>query len=335
VIISKTPFRVSFFGGGTDFPLWYKKKEGLIISSTIDKYCYVLLRTLPPFFSFKYRLRYYQTELQKNISQIKHPVIKAALKNFNKKKNGLEISHFADVPALSGLGASSAFTVSIVNAIYAYNNKKITKNEIAKKAIYLEQKILKENVGSQDQIATAFGGFNFISFKRNKFSVNKIKMDSSILNELQNRLVLIYINSSRKADIIEKKKMQSLEKNVAYYDRLLEIAHEAKNVFSSNSNKILFETGRLLNETWHVKKKLDKSVSNSTVENLYEFGIKNGAVAGKLLGAGSGGFFLFLSKSFQEKRKLINSFKRNMHVDFKFEDLGTRIILNKKDYYDV
>jgi D-glycero-alpha-D-manno-heptose-7-phosphate kinase len=129
--------------------------------------------------------------------------------------------------------------------------------------------------------------------------------------------------------------MQSLEKNVAYYDRLLEIAHEAKNVFSSNSNKILFETGRLLNETWHVKKKLDKSVSNSTVDNLYEFGIKNGAVAGKLLGAGSGGFFLFLSKSFQEKRKLINSFKRNMHVDFKFEDLGTRIILNKKDYYDV
>jgi mevalonate kinase len=144
-------------------------------------------------------LRYYQTELQKNISQIKHPVIKQALKNFNKKKNGLEISHFADVPALSGLGASSAFTVSMINAIYAYNNKKITKNEIAKKAIFLEQKILKENVGSQDQIATAFGGFNFISFKKNKFSFNKINIDSSILNEFQNRLVIIYTNSSRKA----------------------------------------------------------------------------------------------------------------------------------------
>lgn len=206
MIISKTPFRVSFFGGGTDFPVWYKKKEGLIISSSIDKYCYILLRTLPPFFSFKYRLRYFQTELQKNIIQIKHPVIKEVLKNFNKKKNGLEICHFADVPALSGLGASSAFTISIINAIYSYNNKKITKNEIAKKAIYLEQKILKEYVGSQDQIATAFGGFNFISFKKKKFFVNKVKIDTNILNEFQNKLVLIHTNTSRKADNIEKKK---------------------------------------------------------------------------------------------------------------------------------
>jgi len=335
MIIAKTPLRVSFFGGGTDFPAWYKNNGGMVISSSIDKYCYILLRNFPPFFPFKYRLRYHQTETSKEIKDIKHPVIREVLNKYHKKNNGLEIFYFADVPALSGLGSSSAFTVSMINIIHAYNKIKISKKDIAEQAIYLEQVVLKENVGSQDQIATSYGGFNYINFKKEGFEVKKSLIKKSFLEELQSRLVLIYSNYSRKADKIESSKIKSIKKNFSNYNFLSEITLEAKKIFETNNSNFISELAILLNESWKVKKNLSKQVSNSKLDEIYNYGIKNGAIAGKLLGAGSGGFFLFLTGSKSEKNRLINSFNKNIHVNFNFENLGTSIILNKEDNYDI
>jgi D-glycero-alpha-D-manno-heptose-7-phosphate kinase len=335
MIIAKTPLRVSFFGGGTDFPAWYKNNGGMVISSSIDKYCYILLRNFPPFFPFKYRLRYHQTETSKEIKDIKHPVIREVLNKYHKKNNGLEIFYFADVPALSGLGSSSAFTVSMINIIHAYNKIKISKKDISEQAIYLEQVVLKENVGSQDQIATSYGGFNYINFKKEGFEVKKSLIKKSFLEELQNRLVLIYSNYSRKADNIESSKIKNIKKNFSNYNFLSEITLEAKKIFETNNSNFISELAILLNESWKVKKNLSKQVSNSKLDEIYNYGIKNGAIAGKLLGAGSGGFFLFLASSKSEKNRLINSFKKNIHVNFNFENLGTNIILNKEDHYDI
>lgn len=335
MIIAKTPLRVSFFGGGTDFPAWYKNNGGMVISSSIDKYCYILLRNFPPFFPFKYRLRYHKTETAKEIKNIEHPVIREVLNKYHKKNNGLEIFYFADVPALSGLGSSSAFTVSMINIIHAYNKIKISKKDIAKQAIYLEQVVLKENVGSQDQIATSYGGFNYINFKKKGFEVKKLLIKKSFLDELQSRLVLIYSNYSRKADNIEGSKIKNIKKNFRNYNFLSEITLEAKKIFETNNSNFISELAILLNESWKVKKNLSKQVSNSKLDEIYNYGIKNGAIAGKLLGAGSGGFFLFLAGSESEKNKLINSFKKNIYVNFNFENLGTNIILNKEDHYDI
>jgi D-glycero-alpha-D-manno-heptose-7-phosphate kinase len=280
-------------------------------------------------------LRYHQTETSKEIKDIKHPVIREVLNKYHKKNNGLEIFYFADVPALSGLGSSSAFTVSMINIIHAYNKIKISKKDIAEQAIYLEQVVLKENVGSQDQIATSYGGFNYINFKKEGFEVKKSLIKKSFLEELQSRLVLIYSNYSRKADKIESSKIKSIKKNFSNYNFLSEITLEAKKIFETNNSNFISELAILLNESWKVKKNLSKQVSNSKLDEIYNYGIKNGAIAGKLLGAGSGGFFLFLTGSKSEKNRLINSFNKNIHVNFNFENLGTSIILNKEDNYDI
>ena len=169
MIICKTPFRVSFFGGGTDFPLWYKNNEGAVLNTTINKYSYIILRDLPNIFEYGYRLRYYKTEQVKKLSQIKHNAYREILKNYNFKFNCLEIVHNADLPALSGLGSSSSSSVGLINALNKFKNKKITKKKLAQITINIEQNILKENSGSQDQIATSYGGFNYIKFKQSKF----------------------------------------------------------------------------------------------------------------------------------------------------------------------
>jgi D-glycero-alpha-D-manno-heptose-7-phosphate kinase len=255
-IICRTPFRISFFGGGTDFPIWFGKNKGQVISTSIDKYCYVLIRNLPPINNFKYRLRYFKNELTKSINTIKHPSIRAVLSKYHINNDSLELLHSADLPARSGLGSSSAFTVSLINSISSYYNKNLSKKEIAFKAIEIEQKILKESVGCQDQIACAVGGLNVINFTTNKIFLRKIKINKTKLNYLKDNLSIFFIGYPRNANEIEKEKIKIINKKINCYEDLYQISNEALKVLELKNNMgFINDFSYLLNETWKVKKK--------------------------------------------------------------------------------
>lgn len=335
MLTCRSPFRISYFGGGTDFPEWYTQNDkGFVISTTIDKYCYVLLRTLPPFFSFNYRLRYFNTETVKKINQIKHPTIKNILQKYHLSKNGLEIIHYADLPALSGLGASSSFTNCLLSSIHKYNKIEISKKTLAQKSVFVEKNLLGENCGLQDQYASAYGGFNQIIFKKNNISIKQMLISKEKKKILENNTLIFFTGISRKANNIEKNKIKTLNKNIIYYEQIYDLAKEAKEIFlRKNNESFLKYIAELLNESWKLKKELSSDVSNDYINNIYNFGLKNGAIAGKILGAGGGGFIMFLTKNSSQKRKLVKSLSKFINVDFKFEDDGTRIINNKLDDY--
>jgi D-glycero-alpha-D-manno-heptose-7-phosphate kinase len=328
MIIIKSPFRISYFGGGTDFPIWFENnEEGLVISTTIDKYCYVLLRKLPPFFLFNYRLRYYQTELVKNIKDIQHPSIKCILNEYYKKDNGLEIIHWADLPALSGLGASSSFTCSLIRGIFDLNKKEISKQQLAENSVYIEKKLLKEAGGYQDQFAISFGGLNEIVFNNKKVLVQKLKISEYKKKKLEDCTAIFFTGISRKATDIEEDKINIFSNKIKHYKEILNITKEAKKIFSNNDKKyFISEIAELLNLNWNLKKKLSSRVTTNVVDQIYNDGMRNGAIAGKLLGAGGGGFILFLTKGKYEKIKLIKYFKKLKYINIKFEDQGTHII---------
>ena len=324
MIICRTPFRISFFGGGTDFPRWYKDNGASVISSTIDKYCYINVRYLPKFFKYNYRLRYFKTEQVKTINQIKHPSFREIIKFIDLDNSGLEIVHNADLPALSGLGASSSSTVCLLQALNTLKGKFVTKKMLATDALYIEQKILKEFVGSQDQIATAFGGLNHIRFNNNKsFEVNPIINKNFNLKKLEKSLVLIYTGIQRKASVIEKYKAQNIKQNGKHLHQISEITNEALKYF--NGKLDLKEIGKLLKEQWSMKKNLSKKVTNRLIDNMFDDGIGCGAFGAKLLGAGSGGFMLFICDE-KSKIKIREKFKNFLFIPIKFETTGSQII---------
>ncbi len=325
MIITRTPFRISFFGGGTDFPEWYNRSRGKVISTSINKYCYISTRVLPPYFKYNYRLRYFKDEHISNIEKISHPAIRETLKYLNYKK-GLEVVHNADLPALSGLGASSSFTVGFLNSMMALNKRLISKKSLGIQAIKIEQELIKESVGSQDQIAAAFGGFNIINFNKNYIEINPVNKISNI-KKLEKSVFLIFTGFQRSAQKIEKKKIKKIQKKEYYYNELLKIADQAEKVIY-NSNKIVKDYATLLRESWYLKKKLDPSVTNAKINRIYDLGIKNGAYAGKILGAGGGGFMLFLIDG--NKRNYFNKlFKKYVIAPISFDKLGTQIIYNQ------
>ena len=328
-ILTKTPFRISFFGGGTDFPEWFEKNDGLTISTTINKYCNILVRYLPPFFDFNYRLRYYKTELTKKKNQIKHPTINKIIQKYYKDKKGLEIIHYADLPARSGLGASSAFSVGLLKAIYDLNKIQISNQELAKKIINLERYELKESCGLQDQVSCAIGGFNEIYFNKDKkFLVKKSKIVNKNKKILEDNIALFFTGISRNANKIERNKIRNISLNENYYNEIYKIALEAKKIFNSpNSSNFMNEISFLMNENWKVKKLLSKNVSSKKINEIYEYGIKNGATSGKILGAGGGGFLLFLTKNLKDKKRLIDKMKKFTYVDIKFLNEGCKSLL--------
>lgn len=326
MIVCRTPLRVSLFGGGTDFPQWYKNNKGITISFTIDKFCYITLRKLPNLFSFKYRLRYFKTEFAKKKSDIKHPSIKAILKKFDKSNDSFELIHSSDIPGLSGLGSSSAFTASMVNLIYKMNSKNLSKKEIAKKAIYVERDILKEAVGLQDHYACVFGGFNVIEYSKKKISINPIKLKKNKINYLLKNSILVYTGILREAEPIEKDKFKNFNKIKKNLKKIKDLAYKAKKIMESNSKKYIEEIAELMKQNWEQKKKLSKYVSNKKIEKLYDFGLKNGAICGKLLGAGGGGYMLFISKNQKDQKKLIKNLKNKIYFKFKLNNSGTKII---------
>tara|TARA_Y100000816_G_scaffold292391_1_gene287405 strand:+ start:4106 stop:5095 length:990 start_codon:yes stop_codon:yes gene_type:complete len=328
MIISRTPFRVSFFGGGTDYPEWYKNNKGSVISTTINKFSYINVRVLPPFFKYKYCIRYFKREERNKIQQIQHPSVRETLKYFG-IKDGIEIVHNADLPALSGLGSSSTFTVGLVKAISALQGKMLTKKELANYAIIIEQNKIKEKVGSQDQSAAAFGGFNKIDFmgENTSFVVNPIILDKNYETKLQENLILIFSGLSRKGAEITTDQIKNIKKKSEKYEKMYELVNEAYEILKKRKSVDNF--GELLNHQWKLKKTFSDKITNPEIDKIYNKAIKAGAIGGKLLGAGNGGFLLFYARK-KNHNKIMNSLKDYLHVPFNFDTTGSQVIYYSK-----
>ncbi len=324
MIITRTPFRISFFGGGTDYPVWYRENGGAVLSTTIDKYCYLTVRYLPPFFPHKYRIVWSKIELVKDINEILHPAVRAIL-NYLKIKKGVEVHHQGDLPARSGLGSSSAFTVGLLHSLYALKGIIVSKERLAREAIYIEREVLKENVGSQDQVAVTYGGFNKITFRGNdEISVEPITIKKERIQELENHLMLFFTGLSRTASEIAKSQIENTPHKRKELKRMHEMVDEAIKILNNEKEKIT-EFGKLLDEAWRLKRSLSDKISNPEIDNIYERALKAGAVGGKLLGAGGGGFMLFFVPP-KNQQKVREKLKNLLEVKFKFEKEGSCII---------
>lgn len=329
MIISRTPLRVSFFGGGTDYPIWYEKNGGMTLSATINKYAYITVRELPPFFDYKHVIQYYRKEEVNSLEEIKHPVVREAAKLLDIKK-GIEMVYSADLPARSGLGSSSTFTVGFLNALYAFENKMVTKRELALNAINLEQNIIGEAVGSQDQTIAAFGGFNVIEFNKHKtFQVQEILISEKRLQSLEENLILCFTGFSRTAEKIAKFQIESTPYKEKELNMMIEIVNQAKEIINNNKTS-MDELGKLLNEQWSLKKSLTKYISDPAIDDIYNTAINAGAIGGKLLGAGGGGFMLFYAKK-ENHEKIKKSLNNKLIVPFRFEKTGSQIIYFSHD----
>lgn len=329
MIITKTPYRISFFGGGSDYPEWFNKKNnfGEVISTTIDKYVYLSIRELKPFFGFNYRLSYSKIEEANFLKEIDHKAIKGMLEYYKPKK-GLEIHYDGDLPSKSGMGSSSSFSVGLIKAYNEFTKKNLTTKKLAFDSINLEHKILKEAVGCQDQVAAAYGGFNSIKFLKKKFILKKFDINKRYFKRLNNNLILIYTGKQRYAHEVVNtfitKLNSSKEKHII---KILEHVNLAKKIISQEN---LDDFGYLLNETWLEKKKISPIISNKKIDEIYSLGIKNGALGGKLLGAGNGGFLLFYVPV-KNQSKFINKFKKFIRVNFNFSDKGSQVIYNNEN----
>jgi len=324
MIITKTPYRISFFGGGSDYPSWYLKNGGSVLSTTIDKYIYISCRYLPPFFEHKYRIVWSHIENVKDIKNIKHRSVKELLKYFKIKK-GLEIHYDGDLPSRSGMGSSSVFVVGLMNLLNNFNGKTISKKQLAIKSINFEQNILNDTVGSQDQIAATYGGFNKISFRTNgSFIVEPVSIKKNIIYNLNKNLVLLYTGYKRTAPDIAKTYVNKLEKSKR--DNILEISSYVDEALNALKKNDLISFGRLLHESWILKKNLSDSITNNKINEIYNEALKKGALGGKLLGAGGGGFFLFYVP-YSRQKKFIKYFNKLINVPFKFSPKGSEIML--------
>ncbi|HEY9075455.1 MAG TPA: GHMP kinase [Anaerolineaceae bacterium] len=323
MIISRTPFRVSFFGGGTDYPAWFSKHGGAVLATTIDKYCYINCRYLPPFFDHKYRLIYSKSENCQSIDEIAHPSAREVLR-FMKMDRGVEIHHDADLPARSGMGSSSAFTVGLLNALYALTGRMPNKEKLAKESIYIEQEMIRETVGSQDQILAAYGGFNHILFFENgDFSVRPVTLTKERIGELNQHLMLFFTGVKRTASSIAESFIDRMEDNKRQLRIMKDLVDEGISILSSDQSILGF--GELLHEAWLAKRSLSSKVSNPIVDEIYAEALKAGAIGGKITGAGGGGFFLLFVPP--EKQEAVRSqLNFLIQVPFKFSYSGSQII---------
>jgi len=323
MIISRTPFRISFFGGGTDYKEWFEENGGSVLATTIDKYCYITCRYLPPFFEHKSRIIYSKMEQIQNIDEIQHPSVRETLRFMNIKK-GVEIHHDGDLPARTGLGSSSSFTVGLLHALYALKGVMPSKVQLAKDAIYIEQEMIKENVGCQDQALAATGGFNKIEFGgSNHLNVRPITISKERLDLLQDHLMLFYSGLSRTASEIAGEQIKNIPRKKKELKTMYQMVDEAINILNGNGDITAF--GKLLDENWKLKRSLCDRISNSYIDNIYDVALNSGAIGGKLLGAGGGGFVLFFVNP-KNQSKLKAKLKSLLYVPFRFENLGSQII---------
>lgn len=323
MIITRTPFRISFFGGGTDYPVWYEKNGGAVLSTSIDKYCYISCRYLPPFFEHKSRIVWSKIENVKSKEEIQHPTVKWVLTHLG-IEDGLEIHHDADLPARSGLGSSSSFAVGLVQSVNALQGKMLSKRQLALDAMYVEQELLKSNVGSQDQAAAAFGGFNKIEFGGpHRISVQPIVLVKEKRALLQDHLMLFFTGLSRNASEIAAEQINNTPLKNSELKRMSHMVDEAIDILKSRDS---FEDfGKLLDESWRIKKGLSSRISSPFIDEIYESAKAAGALGGKLLGAGGGGFILFFVKP-ELQLRVRERLKKLLYVPFCFEDFGSQII---------
>jgi D-glycero-alpha-D-manno-heptose-7-phosphate kinase len=323
MIITRTPFRVSFFGGGTDYPAWYKEHGGAVLATSIDKYCYLSCRYLPPFFEARYRTVYNKTELTKTIAEIEHPVVRACLTHMDFSAHGTEIVHYADLPSRTGLGSSSSFSVGLLHALSGLKGQMLTKRQLAEMAIDIEQNKLAENVGSQDQVSAAFGGFNLIQFQESGFEIRPLTFSTNRMNELEGSLMLVFTGISRFASEVAAHQVQNISNKAPELHAMRKMVDEAVGILTSSQN--MDDFGRLLHDAWTLKASLSPYVSSSEIDDLYVRARNAGALGGKLLGAGGGGFMLFYVKP-ERQAAVKKALEGYLQVPFRFETIGTQVI---------
>ena len=325
MIITRTPFRISFFGGGTDFPAWYQDNGGAVISTTIDKYCYVSLRKLPPFFDYNHKIVFFsKQEAFNQIDEIEHPAVREVYRYMN-IESGLVMQHDADLPSHSGLGSSSAFTVGLLHAIYSLKGQIVSKKKLGLEAIHVEQNLIREAVGSQDQMATAFGGINKINFSRqNNIEVTPLTISSEKRDHLQGSLLLFFTGFARFAVDIEQDKIKHFGARHSELQTMHSLVDQAVEIL--NGDKEGYDDfGRLLDETWRLKRSLSSKVSNGNIDEIYQQGLSAGALGGKILGAGGGGFILFYVRP-EKRGSVMRALRHLLHVPFRFDTIGTQLI---------
>jgi len=325
LIITRTPFRMSFFGGGTDYPAWFTENGGKVLATTIDKYCYISVRELPPFFEHKTRIVYSKIESVNNVEEIVHPAVKATL-DYQSCHKGLEIHHDGDLPAKSGLGSSSSFTVGLIHALRALEGKISSKELLAKDAIHIEQNIISENVGSQDQISAAYGGFNKIQFHQNgTFDVEQVILPPNRLEELSSHLMMFFTGFTRFASEIAGSQIQNIKNKSKELNIMGDMVDQAVDILQDEQIP-LTEFGQLLDKSWNYKRSLSDLITTSEIDLIYAKAKKGGAIGGKILGAGGGGFILlFVSPDKQES--VYKALNELIHVPFEFDNSGSRIVL--------
>lgn len=325
MVITRTPLRVSFFGGGTDYPVWYREHGGAVLSTTIDKCCYITCRYLPPFFEYHSRISYSRVENVGRNDAITHPSVRGCLEYLGIRE-GVEIHHVADLPARTGLGTSSAFTVGLLLGLYALRNQMRDKHTLAKEAIHVEQEMLQEAVGAQDQVSAAYGGFNRIDFRPDgSIDAVRIPMSQARLADLEQHLALYFTGFSRIASEIAQEQLRVTPQKKKELETMRQLVDDAEKVVT-NPNQSLDEFGRLLHESWKIKRSLTQKITSSSIDEIYEAGLNAGAIGGKLLGAGGGGFMLFYVPP-ERRQALRTRLKHLLCVPFAFSNRGSQVVV--------
>jgi len=327
MVISRTPVRISFFGGGTDYREYFERKGGAVLGGTIDKHIYVSVNRLSNFFEYKIRVGYSKAELVNKVEDIVHPSVRETLK-FKKADGNLDIHIFADLPARTGLGSSSSFTTGFLNALYALEGKIISKQQLAEEAVHIEQQMIKERVGCQDQFHAAFGGLNVIEFTKEKIAVRPVIISKEKLTLLEESMMSFYTGLTRYASDILKEQVENTRNGGkdGYLERMYQMVFEAEKIISDQSPQQMIENlGELLHESWELKKRLSSRISNSYIDQLYRTALKAGAYGGKLSGAGSGGFLSMIVRK-ENQQAVRDALNGLLEVNFKLENEGSKII---------
>ena len=328
MITTRSPYRISFFGGGTDYEDWYSSNGGAFLSLAINYYTYITLRIKPKFQQKEFRILWRLAEEVQDINDIQHPIVRETLKEFGYEDTGLDISYIGDLPGGAGMGSSSAFTAALIMALKTHTKEIITPYELSKLSYFIEKQKLNETVGIQDQIATSFGGFNKVEIERDgNFQVGPVNLSAYSLNNFVNRLVLVYTGTTRRATDVAEKKVQNMNEKSRDYTKMYEMVSYAQSLLLNDK---LDDFGKLMHEAWEIKRDLSDVMSNKVIDDIYDIGINNGALGGKLLGAGGGGFVLFMCKE-NMREKLISKFNKNSVVPLKISFTGTQVVYNERE----